>query len=127
MPGAGGGMPGAGRIPGAGGVPGAGGIPGAGSVPGAARVRPRRRELRGALSFDTPSDLEQFGFLVLEHVVDLRDIPMGQVVELLLGAVHLVLTRLAILGQSVEGVLRVPPHVTDGDSGVLRLVAGYPD
>ena len=94
--------PGGGGASGApgGGTPGAGGgIPGtAGGISRTARVRPRRREPRGDLSFDTASDLEQFGFLVLKQVVDLGDIPMGQLVELLLGAPDLVLACLAILG-----------------------------
>ena len=94
--------PGGGGASGApgGGTPGAGGgIPGtAGGISCTARVRPRRREPRGNLSFDTASDLEQFGFLVLKQVVDLGDIPMGQLVELLLGAPDLVLACLAILG-----------------------------
>lgn len=94
-PGAGGGLPGTG-----GGLSGtAGGISGTGGgISRTARVRPRRREPRGDLSFDTASDLEQFGFLVLKQVVDLGDIPMGQLVELLLGAPDLVLACLAILG-----------------------------
>jgi hypothetical protein len=87
-PGAGGGLSGT-----------AGGLSGtAGGISRTARVRPRRREPRGDLSFDTASDLEQFGFLVLKQVVDLGDIPMGQLVELLLGAPDLVLACLAILG-----------------------------
>jgi hypothetical protein len=87
-PGAGGGLSGT-----AGGISGTGG-----GISRTARVRPRRREPRGDLSFDTASDLEQFGFLVLKQVVDLGDIPMGQLVELLLGAPDLVLACLAILG-----------------------------
>ncbi len=92
----GGGTSGAGSdISGAGG----GGLSGTGGgISRTARVRPRRREPRGDLSFDTASDLEQFGFLVLKHLVDLRDIPMGQLVELLLGPPDLVLACLAILG-----------------------------
>jgi hypothetical protein len=78
---------------------GGGGLSGTGGgISRTARVRPRRREPRGDLSFDTASDLEQFGFLVLKHLVDLRDIPMGQLVELLLGPPDLVLACLAILG-----------------------------
>jgi hypothetical protein len=78
---------------------GGGGLAGTGGgISRTARVRPRRREPRGDLSFDTASDLEQFGFLVLKHLVDLRDIPMGQLVELLLGPPDLVLACLAILG-----------------------------
>jgi hypothetical protein len=91
---------------GASGAPWGGGTSGAGGglcgtgggISRTGRVRPRRREPRGDLSFDTASDLEQFGFLVLKQVVDLRDIPMGQLVELLLGAPDLVLACLAILG-----------------------------
>ena len=83
-----------------GGVSGAGvGLSGTGGgISRTARVRPRRREPRGDLSFDTASDLEQFGFLVLKQVVDLRDISMGQLVQLLLGTPDLVLACLAILG-----------------------------
>src|SRR4051794_41148760 len=53
------------------------------------------------------SDLEQLGLLVLEQVVDRGDVLVRHLLELLLGTRDVVLAGLAVLGQLVEGVLRV--------------------
>src|SRR5450631_571314 len=70
------------------------------------------------------SDLEEFDFLVSQHLVDLCDIAMRQVVEFLLRTMDVVLTRLAALLKLVERFLRMAPDVADRDSGVLGLAAG---
>src|ERR1700733_3708238 len=70
------------------------------------------------------SDLEQLGFLVLEQLVDLRDVGVGQLLQLPLGTAHLVLARLAVLDHLVQRVLGVPPDVADADAAVLRLGPG---
>src|SRR4051812_40595630 len=62
------------------------------------------------------SDLEQFGFLVLEHVVDLVGVPLGRGVELLLGTGHVVLADLAVLLELLERLLGVAPDVAYGDA-----------
>src|SRR5262249_21933348 len=72
-------------------------------------------------SWRSKLDLEELGFLVLEQLVHLRDVGVRQIVELALGPAHVVLPRVPVLGQLVEGVLRVPPDVADGDPAVLRL------
>src|SRR3954462_14284842 len=73
------------------------------------------------------SDLEQLALLVLDRLVDLVDVLRGQVLELLLRAAHLVLARLAVLGDAVELLLGPPAHVAHGDLGVLALAAGHLD
>src|SRR6516225_3885240 len=70
------------------------------------------------------SDLEQFGFLVLEQFVHLRHVGMGQLVEFPLRPVALVLTRVAVLDQLVQRVLAVPADVADRHPAVLGLVPG---
>src|SRR6516164_4122475 len=77
------------------------------------------------LSFGTrgPSDLEQLGFLVLEQIVDLGDVAVGQLLQLALGAPDVILADIAVLHHLVEGVLGVPPDVTDADPRVLGLGA----
>src|SRR5580658_8669593 len=55
----------------------------------------------------TPSHLEELGFLVLEQLLDLADVGVGQVLELTLGAAHVVLPGLAVLHQLVQRVLGV--------------------
>src|SRR5690606_4272991 len=67
------------------------------------------------------SDLEQLGLLVLEHLVDLGDVLLGELVELLLRPPGLVLADLALLDQLVEGVLGVAADVAHRDAAVLRL------
>src|SRR4029079_16751172 len=88
----------------------------------AGRLRPALLGVRDAapstvapmLSTGTRSDLEQLGFLVLEHVVDLVDVLLGQAVQTLLGRTDLVLAELAVLQRALEVLLGVPAHVADG-------------
>src|SRR6202042_1237833 len=70
------------------------------------------------------SDLEKLGFLVLEQLVHLRDVALGQLIELALRAAAVVLARVAVLDQLLDRVLGVPPDVADRDPAVLRLVPG---
>ena len=57
----------------------------------------------------------------------MRDVPVGGLLELLLGTAHLVLAGLAVLGQLVQRVLGVPADAADADPGVLGLAAGNLD
>src|SRR5690606_19306790 len=57
------------------------------------------------------SDFEQPGFLALEQLVDLRDVPVGEVVELFHRTMDLVLTGLAVLHHLVQDVLGVTADV----------------
>src|SRR5512144_1689335 len=68
--------------------------------------------------------LEELGFLVLEQVVDGLDVPVGDLLELLLRPHHLVLARVAVPGELVERVLGVPAHVPDRNARLLGLVPG---
>src|ERR1700683_5646904 len=61
------------------------------------------------------SDLEKLGFLVLEQLVHLRDVALGQLIELALRAAAVVLARVAVLDQLLDRVLGVPPDGADGD------------
>src|SRR5919112_917086 len=71
------------------------------------------------------SDLEQLGFLVLDHLVDRRHVPVGCLVELLPRPPDLVLAGLAVPRHLVQRVLGVPADVADGDLGLLALVPGH--
>src|SRR4051812_7881749 len=71
------------------------------------------------------SDLEQLGFLVLEHVVDLVDMLLRHRLELLLGARALVLADVAVLDELLERRLGVAAHVAHRDLGVLGLGVGH--
>ncbi len=55
-----------------------------------------------------PSHLEQFGFLVLEQLVDRVDVLLRHPVEPLLSTLALVLARFAVLDRLVDRVLGVP-------------------
>src|SRR4051812_9484681 len=94
----------------------------------AGRLRPAREAgAEGALIplvEARSSDLEQLGFLVLDQVVDLGDVPVGDRLQLLLGAGDVVLAHLAVLGQLVQGVLRAAADVADGHARLLALVPG---
>src|SRR5690606_15426149 len=70
------------------------------------------------------SDLEQLGFLVLDQVVDLLDVLVGQRLQLLLGLVDVVLADLAVLLQPLQLFLGLTPQITHDDLGVLPLAAG---
>src|SRR5438874_2129437 len=73
------------------------------------------------------SYLEELGFLVLEGVVGLLDEVVGELLQLLLRACHVVLADLAVAGVLVECFFRVPADVTDGDAPLLRLVPRHLD
>src|SRR5215475_5703542 len=68
------------------------------------------------------SDLEELGFLVLEQLVHLPHVGVGELVELPLGPANLVLARVPALDQLVERVLGVPADVADRHPAVLRLM-----
>src|SRR5215469_6220766 len=68
------------------------------------------------------SDLEELGFLVLEQLVHLPHVGVGEIVEFPLGPVDLVLTRFPAFDQLVQRVLGVPADVADRHPAVLRLV-----
>src|SRR5690242_7941074 len=72
----------------------------------------------------TGSNLQQLGFLVLDQLVDVGHVSRGQFVELALRPADVVLARLAVLGELVEGVLGVAAHGADRHLGVLALVPG---
>src|SRR3954471_2930290 len=74
-----------------------------------------------------PSDLEELGLLVLEQLVDVAHVLLGDLLELLLGTVRVVLADLPVLGQPVQLVLRVPAHVADRDPRVLCLLVRHLD
>src|SRR6478752_5146419 len=67
------------------------------------------------------SDVEELGLLVLEQVVDQVDVPLGDRLELLLGARALVLADVAVLDELLEGGLGVAADVAHRDLGVLGL------
>src|SRR5690606_16576280 len=68
------------------------------------------------------SDLEQLALLAGEQGVDRVDVPLRERLELLLGAVDLVLARLAVLDELLERLLRVTAHRADRDARVLGLL-----
>src|SRR5260221_14137522 len=77
----------------------------------------------GVVRVLTPLHLQQFGFLVLEQLLNLADVSVGQILELALGAAHVVLAGLAVLHQLVQRVLGVTADVANGDAAVLGLGA----
>src|SRR5690606_24400879 len=62
--------------------------------------------------------------LLLQHLVHLRHVLVGQLLELLLGLVAHVLGQVFLVQEPQDVVLRVFPHVADGHLGVLPLRAG---
>src|SRR5690606_37600129 len=82
-----------------------------------------RRRVRGGSGHR--SDFEQLGFLVLDQVVDLVDVLVGGVLQLLLGAAHLVLTGLAVARDAVQLLHRLAADVADRDARVLALAARH--
>src|SRR5579875_2798673 len=95
----------------------------------ARRARPRGQK-PGMLPFARlrytrpASYLEQLRLLVPEQLVDLRDVRVGQLVELALGPPALVLAGFAVPHQLVDRVLGVAADVPDRHPPVLRLVPG---
>src|SRR5687767_12326205 len=73
------------------------------------------------------SDLEQLLFLLLERLVDLRLLGVGELVELLLGTGDVVLGGVAGLREPVELVAGGPAQVADGDAPVLGHALHHPD
>src|SRR5690625_1531963 len=65
--------------------------------------------------------LEELFLLGGEHGVNGVGGFLGHRVELVLGALDLVLTRLAVLRELVEVLFRAAAHRADGDPGVLRF------
>src|SRR5499427_10508482 len=68
------------------------------------------------------SDLEELGFLVLEQLVHLPHVGVGELVELPLGPANLVLARVPALDQLVQRVLGIAADVADRHPAVLRLM-----
>src|SRR5690606_20811719 len=60
------------------------------------------------------SELEQLRFLVLEHLVDVRDLPVGELVQLALGPPAFILAGLAVPDDPVELLLGLAADVADG-------------
>src|SRR3712207_2515476 len=73
------------------------------------------------------SDLEQLGFLVLEHLVDLVGVGLGDRVEALLGTGDVVLADLAVLLELLQRLLGGAAHVAHRHPTVLGLGAGELD
>src|SRR5579859_3377291 len=73
---------------------------------------------------EVSSDLEQLGFLGLDDVLDGVGVLRGQLVELSLGTMHVVLADLAVLGELVERILRVPSDRADRHLRLFTLVLG---
>src|SRR4051794_39868704 len=91
------------------------------------RLRPARLVLGGVVSSPIPADaggvseelmaggcevldLEQLGFLVLEHLVDLVDVLLGDAVEPLLRAGHVVLPDVAVGTELLQRLLGVTTY-----------------
>src|SRR5690606_442595 len=70
------------------------------------------------------SDRHQFLFLGLDHLVDVLDRLVGDLLDLVLGAAHVVLADLLFLQQVLDLLVGVAADVADGDLGVLAL-AGH--
>src|SRR5262245_34107083 len=83
------------------------------------RPRQRARDPRG-------SDLEQLLLLVLEGLVHLVFLLVGELVELLLRPVEVVGGNVPVLLQSLEIVAGRPPRVPDGDPAVLGHALHHP-
>src|SRR3989442_15451191 len=71
--------------------------------PRAAPERARRRS----------SDLHELLLLAFQHLVDLRDELVGDLLQLALGAMAFVLGGLAFLDVAIDLLFGVPPHVAD--------------
>src|SRR5262249_33728838 len=69
------------------------------------------------------SDLHQLVLFALEHPVDLRDELIGELLELLLGPLALILGDLAVLDVLVDLFLGVATDVAHGDASVLGAIA----
>src|SRR5210317_1483650 len=67
------------------------------------------------------SDGEQVLLLLGQHLVDPRDVLVGQLLDLGLGAVLVVLGDLLLLEQLLEGVQRVAANVADRHAPALRV------
>src|SRR4029079_4532452 len=66
---------------------------------------------------------EQLLLLVLEQLVDLGDDLVGPLLEVLLGAIEVVLADLAVLLEPLELVAGMAAGVADGDPALLGPVA----
>src|SRR6476660_8335046 len=76
------------------------------------------------LGASRPSDLEQLGLLVLQHLVDRVGVLLGDGVQTLLGAGHVVLADLAVLLELLEVLLGGTPQVAHRNAAVLGLGLG---
>src|SRR5215212_3718435 len=93
------------------------------SVAGSARVvrggPAVAREVRGTL------DLHQLRFLVLAGFVHLGDVLVSQLLELIVGAAHLVLGDLVRLLQAAQFVVAVAADVAHGDAPLLHALVHH--
>src|ERR1041385_6964682 len=86
-----------------------------------ARARSSRWSAYPPRGFGAPSasNLQDFGFLALEQLVDLLRVLVRQLLDALLGPVLLVLADLALVDELLQVVDDVAPHVADGNAPVL--------
>src|SRR5688572_20879843 len=70
------------------------------------------------------SDLQQLFFFLGQHLVDFVDVPVRELLDLLLDAAVVVLGNQLLLQHFLEFVHEVAAHRAHGDARVLRLVPG---
>ena len=70
-----------------------------------------------------PSDCHDLLFLGSNQRVDLGNVPVGDLLDVALGALLVVLGRQLVFHQLLDGVIGVAAPVAHGDLGVLALAA----
>src|SRR5579862_6988763 len=77
------------------------------------RLRIRERSFRR-------SDLHDLGFFVLQQIVDLPDVLVGELLHSRLRRALVVVADVAVPHALLEMLDRVAPHVSNGDPSLLR-------
>src|SRR5580765_4578202 len=72
------------------------------------------------------SDLHDFGFLVLQELVDRLRVRVGQLLYLLLRAALVVVAHVAVAHKFLQMPQGVPPNLANGDAMLLGHMADDP-
>src|SRR5699024_3017352 len=67
------------------------------------------------------SDLEEFGFLVLDPIIDFLNVLIGQVLQLPFSARSLILTNLPVLDGSIDVLLGLAAYSADRHASIFTF------
>ena len=85
-------------------------------------IKSPRKSAASPAGAEAVRDFKQLRLFLLRLVVDVRDVPVRDLLELFFAAFQVVLGNVAVLFRLAQLVVGVPAHVAHSDAGVFGLV-----